>query len=125
MKKIVETRDAPAAIGPYSQAVSSRGLTFISGQIPLDPDTMELVADEFRPQAHQVFKNLSAVATAAESSLDACVKLTVYLVDLNDFKDLNTIMADYIKAPFPARAAVEVAALPRGARIEIDAILTT
>jgi len=125
LKKIVETRDAPAAIGPYSQAVSSRGLTFISGQIPLDPDTMELVADEFRPQAHQVFKNLSAVATAAESSLDACVKLTVYLVDLNDFKDLNTIMADYIKAPFPARAAVEVAALPRGARIEIDAILTT
>ena len=125
MKKIVETRDAPAAIGPYSQAVSSRGLTFISGQIPLDPDTMELVADEFRPQAHQVFRNLSAVATAAESSLDACVKLTVYLVDLNDFKDLNIIMADYIKAPFPARAAVEVAALPRGARIEIDAILTT
>lgn len=125
MKKIVETHGAPAAIGPYSQAVSSQGLTFISGQIPLDPDTMELVADEFRPQAHQVFKNLSAVAAAAESSLDACVKLTVYLVDLNDFKDLNAIMAEYIKAPFPARAAVEVAALPRGARIEIDAILTT
>jgi reactive intermediate/imine deaminase len=125
LKKIVETHGAPAAIGPYSQAVSSQGLTFISGQIPLDPDTMELVADEFWPQAHQVFKNLSAVAAAAESSLDACVKLTVYLVDLNDFKDLNAIMAEYIKAPFPARAAVEVAALPRGARIEIDAILTT
>lgn len=125
MKKIVETRDAPAAIGTYSQAVSSQGLTFISGQIPLDPETMELVADEFLPQAHQVFKNLCAVAAAAGSSLDACVKLTVYLVDLSDFQDLNTIMAEYIKAPFPARAAVEVAALPRGALLEIDAILTT
>lgn len=125
MKKIVETRDAPAAIGTYSQAVSSQGLTFVSGQIPLDPETMELVADEFLPQAHQVFKNLGAVAAAAGSSLDACVKLTVYLVDLSDFQNLNTIMAEYIKAPFPARAAVEVAALPRGALIEIDAILTT
>lgn len=124
MKKIVETTDAPAAIGTYSQAVSSQGLTFVSGQIPLDPTSMELVAADFVPQAHQVFKNLSAVATAAGSSLEDCVKLTVYLVDLSDFQHLNTVMAQYISAPFPARAAVEVAALPKGALIEIDAILT-
>lgn len=122
----IQTDAAPAAIGTYSQAVSTRQATttYISGQIPLDPDSMELVSADFEAQAHQVFANLGAVAQAAGASLADAVKLTVYLTDLGDFQALNEVMAQYIQAPFPARAAIEVSALPRGARIEIDAILS-
>lgn len=121
--EIINTAAAPAAIGTYSQAVQTNGLTFLSGQIPLDPESMEIVADDFQTQARQVFRNLSAVAEAAGPGLAGCVKLTVYLTDLNDFATLNEVMSEFVSAPFPARAAVQVAALPKGAQIEIDAIL--
>ncbi|MFT5609591.1 MAG: reactive intermediate/imine deaminase [Arenicella sp.] len=122
-KIIIKTPAAPAAIGAYSQAVKVADTVYISGQIPLNPDTMEVISPEFEPQARQVFKNLIAVADAAGGSLADAVKLTVYLTDLNDFAALNTVMADYISEPFPARAAVQVAALPKGVQIEIDAVL--
>jgi reactive intermediate/imine deaminase len=122
-KIIINTQAAPAAIGAYSQAVKVADTVYISGQIPLDPDTMEVVSQEFEQQAQQVFKNLIAVADAAGGSLTDAVKLTVYLTDLTDFAVLNTIMADYMIEPFPARAAVQVAALPKGVQIEIDAVL--
>ncbi len=119
------TEAAPAAIGAYSQALTTTfaRTTFISGQIPLDPATMEMVSDDFTAQAHQVFRNLAAVAEAAGASLASAVKLNVYLTDLGNFAALNTVMAEYFDELFPARAAVEVSALPRGAQIEIDAIL--
>ena len=120
---IVSTDAAPAAIGTYSQAVQTGNLTFISGQIPLDPATMEIVSDDFTAQARQVFKNLHAVANAAGPGLKSCVKLTVYLTNLDDFQQLNEVMTEFVAEPYPARAAVEVAALPKGALIEIDAIL--
>ena len=122
-KEIIETKKAPAAIGTYSQAVKSNNLLFISGQIPLDPETGEMAGDDFRTQAHQVFKNLSAIAEAAGTSLDNAIKLGVFLTDLNDFTALNEVMPEYVKAPFPARAAIEVSALPRAAKIEIDGII--
>lgn len=122
-KQIIETANAPAAIGTYSQAVRSGDLLFISGQIPLVPATGEMVSEDFSEQAHQVFKNLIAVATAGNSSLKNAVKLGVFLKDLGDFAQLNEVMSQYIKAPYPARAAIEVSALPRDAKIEIDAIL--
>ncbi len=123
--KAIQTDDAPAAIGTYSQAISTMAVknVFISGQIPLDPATMALVSDDFADQAHQVFKNLRAVAEAAGGSLADCVKLTVYLTDLGQFPNLNEIMAGYFDAPYPARAAVEVSKLPKDAVIEIDAIM--
>ncbi len=123
--KNIHTDDAPAAIGTYSQATSTTAArsVFISGQIPLDPTTMSLVSDNFADQAHQVFKNLRAVAEAAGGSLADCVKLTVYLTDLGQFPNLNEIMAEYFDAPYPARAAVEVSKLPKDAVIEIDAIM--
>ena len=123
MKKIIATKNAPAAIGAYSQAVVAGNNVYISGQIPLDPSNMEVVGDEFSTQAHQVFKNLRAVAQAANAELADAVKLTVYLTDLTDFADLNAIMNDYILEPYPARAAIQVAALPKGVKIEIDAVL--
>ena len=123
IKTIIETGDAPAAIGTYSQAAKAGDFVYVSGQIPLTPDSGELVSDDFIQQAQQVFSNLSAIALAAESNLNDSVKLTVYLTDLAMFPVLNEIMAEYMQAPFPARAAVEVAALPKGAQIEIDAIL--
>ncbi|MFT5137439.1 MAG: reactive intermediate/imine deaminase [Arenicella sp.] len=122
-KIIISTKAAPAAIGAYSQAVKVADTVYISGQIPLSPDTMDVISQDFEPQARQVFKNLIAVADAAGGSLADAVKLTVYLTDLNDFAALNTVMADYISEPFPARAAVQVAALPKGVQIEIDAVL--
>ena len=124
-KKIISTDAAPAAIGAYSQAVSvaNARTVYISGQIPLDPDSMEVVSDEFELQAHQVFKNLEAVATASGGCLKDAVKLNVYLTDLSNFVSLNEIMDQYIQEPYPARAAVQVAALPKGVKIEIDAIL--
>ena len=126
-KKIVETKNAPSAIGAYSQAViveNSMHCVYISGQIPLNPVSMQVVSHEFSEQAQQVFKNLSAVAQAAGGTLADAVKLTVYLTDLERFAELNQIMSQYFEQPYPARAAIQVSALPRQVQIEIDAILT-
>ena len=118
----VETSSAPAAIGAYSQAVRAGNTVYLSGQIPLVPSTMDL-AEGTHSQIRQVFENLSAVATAAGGSLEQIVKLTVYLTDLDDFASVNEIMGQYFEAPYPARAAVGVAALPKGASIEIEGIM--
>lgn len=119
----IQTDAAPAAIGPYSQAIRSDKLVFVSGQIPLDPATMEMVGDDISSQAHQVFKNLTAVAEAAGADLNAAIKLTIYMTDLGQFATVNEIMASYLQQPYPARATIEVSALPKGALVEIDAIL--
>ncbi len=123
MKTPIESADAPAAIGTYSQAIRSGDTVYLSGQIALDPATQEMVGPDIRDQIHRVFANLSAVAQAAGASLDATVKLTVYLVDLDHFGAVNDIMAEYFSKPYPARAAIGVAALPRGASVEMEAIL--
>jgi reactive intermediate/imine deaminase len=123
-KQPIHTDDAPAAIGTYSQAVRSGKLVFLSGQIPLQPDTMEIVDGDFEARARQVFKNLAAVAEAAGGSLDDVVKLTVFLTDLDNFATVNAVMEDFFTQPFPARAAVGVASLPKGADVEADAILS-
>ncbi|MGB5290768.1 MAG: RidA family protein [Lysobacterales bacterium] len=122
-KNIISTDQAPQAIGTYSQAVKHQGFVFISGQIPLDPSSMEVVTGGIEAQIRQVFKNLSAVCTAAGGSLDDIVKLGVFLTDMGDFPQVNTIMGQYFSAPYPARAAVEVSALPKGVNVEMDAIL--
>jgi len=120
----IHTEAAPAAIGTYSQAIRAGGLIFVSGQIPLAPATGELVgADDVERQIRQVFDNLRAVAEGAGSSLAGAVKITVFLTDLAHFAKVNEVMAESFTAPYPARAAVEVAALPRGATVEADAIL--
>lgn len=119
----ISTDQAPAAIGTYSQAVEADGTVYLSGQIPLVPSTMEMVDGDTRRQIEQVFDNLRAVARAASGDLDDIVKLTVYLVDLADFGLVNEVMESRFSSPFPARAAVQVAALPRGARVEVDAIM--
>ena len=119
----INTDRAPAAIGTYSQAVASGGLVFLSGQIPLEPGSMELVAGDMRAQIVRVFDNLRAVAEASGCGLDDCLKLTVYLTDLAHFPLVNEVMAEYFSEPYPARAAVGVAALPKGAAVEMDAIL--
>ena len=117
------TPDAPDAIGTYSQAVKSGDWVFLSGQIPLDPQTMQLVEGDMRMQIRQVFSNLAAVAKASGGSLADCVKLTVYLTDLSHFPVVNEVMAECFAEPYPARAAIGVAALPKGAAVEMDAIL--
>lgn len=122
-KQIIATDNAPGAIGTYSQAVKAGNTLYISGQIPLDPDTMEVVDESFEASAHQVFKNLSAVAEAAGGSLADAVKLNISMTDLANFASVNEIMATYFAEPYPARAAVGVAALPKGVAIEIEAIL--
>lgn len=122
-REIVQTDKAPSAIGTYSQAVRCGDAVYLSGQIPLDPATMELVAGDIDRQIAQVFENLSAVARAARGDLDNVVKLNVYLVDLAHFPRVNEIMARYFQSPYPARAAVQVAALPRGAAVEMDAVM--
>jgi reactive intermediate/imine deaminase len=122
-RKIIQTDDAPAAIGAYSQAVRTGNLVFLSGQIPLDPATMQLVDGDFEARARRVFDNLGAVARAAGGELDDVVKLTVYLTDLGNFGIVNTVMAEYFKQPYPARAAVGVASLPKGADVEAEAVL--
>ena len=114
---------APAAIGPYSQAIKAGPLVFLSGQIPLDPKSMEIVSDDIAAQTHQVFKNLIAVADAAGGSLSSAAKLTIYLTDLGDFAVVNEIMAGYFSEPYPARATIQVSALPKRSAVEIDAIL--
>ena len=121
-KNIITTDKAPQAIGTYSQAVRHQGLVFISGQIPLDPVSMEIVPGGIEAQIRQVFENLSAVCSAAGGSLDDIVKLTIFLTDMGDFPQVNTIMGQYFTTPYPARAAVEVAALPKGVSVEMDAI---
>ncbi len=121
-KHPIQAGDAPQAIGTYSQAVAASDTVYLSGQIGLDPQTMEMT-DGFEAQAHRVFANLRAVAAAAGGTLDDIVKLTVFLSDLGNFAKLNEIMAKYFTNPYPARSAVGVSQLPRGALIEIDAIL--
>jgi reactive intermediate/imine deaminase len=122
-KDIIHTDSAPAAIGPYSQAVRAGDTVYLSGQIPLDPATMELVAGGMEAQIRRVLDNLQAVARAAGGDLSDIVKLNVYLTDLTHFPLVNTVMSDYFTAPYPARAAIGVAALPRGAAVEMDAVL--
>jgi reactive intermediate/imine deaminase len=122
-KAAIHTDKAPAAIGTYSQAIDANGLVFLSGQIPLDPATMEIVHGDFEARARRVFDNLAAVAEAAGGTLDDVVKLTVFLTDLGNFATVNAVMEDYFKKPFPARAAVGVASLPKGVDVEADAIL--
>ena len=121
-KQAIQTPDAPQAIGTYSQAIRAGSTVYLSGQIGLDPATMQLV-EGIDAQIHRVFRNLQAVATAAGASLDDAVKLTVFLTDLAHFARLNEIMAQYLKQPYPARSAVGVSQLPRGALVEIEAIL--
>ena len=122
-KVIIATDRAPAAIGPYSQAVKIGTTVYLSGQIPLVPETMEMVSDDFQEQAVQVFENLKAVCQAAGGELQDIVKLQIYLPDLNQFAMVNDVMADYFETPYPARAALGVRALPKGAQIEIDGIM--
>lgn len=122
-KRSIQTDRAPAAIGTYSQAVQTGSAVYLSGQIPLDPATGEMAGPEFAAEITQVIENLAAVAEAAGGSLRDVVKLTVYLTDLRHFPLVNEIMAERFDEPYPARAAVGVAALPRGARVEMDAIM--
>jgi len=122
-KQPITSENAPAAIGTYSQAIRTGDLVFLSGQIPLDPKTMEIVPGDFEARARQVFANLKAVAEAAGGSLDDIIKVNVYLTDLANFATVNTVMADYFSQPFPARAAVGVASLPKGADVEAEAVL--
>lgn len=122
-RNIVHTDKAPAAIGTYSQAVRHDKLVFLSGQIPLDPDTMELVAGDFEARARRVFDNLKAVVEAAGADMGQVLKVNIYLTDLANFPTVNTVMADYFDEPYPARAAVGVASLPKGADVEAEAVL--
>jgi reactive intermediate/imine deaminase len=122
MKTVIHSNDAPAAIGTYSQAVRAGDAIYVSGQIGLDPTSMQLV-EGIEPQIHRVFRNLEAIARAAGSGLERCVRMTVYLTDLANFAKVNEIMAQYVPQPYPSRAAIGVASLPRGALVEIDAIL--
>lgn len=122
-KQAIHSDDAPAAIGTYSQAVRAGQLVFLSGQIPLRPDDMSIVEGDFEERARQVFSNLKAVAKAAGGDLNDIVKLTVFLTDLENFATVNAVMAEFFDEPYPARAAVGVASLPKGVDVEADAIL--
>ena len=119
----IQTDNAPDAIGTYSQAVSQNGLVFLSGQIGLDPSTMELIQEDFAAEAKQVFKNLSEVAMASGATLDAAVKINIYLTSLDNFQAVNEIMSTIFQQPYPARAVIGVSSLPKNANIEVDAIL--
>lgn len=123
-RAVITTQSAPQAIGPYSQGIKVGNTVWISGQIPLDPVSMEMVASDIGAEAEQVFSNLKAVAEASGGSLDDAVKINISLTDLGDFEAVNTIMASHFSEPYPARACVQVAALPKGARIEVEAILS-
>lgn len=122
-KEVINTDKAPAAIGTYSQAVKAGSTVYLSGQIPLVPETMELV-ESFDQQVHQVFKNLSAVCEASGGTLDQISKLNIFMLDLAHFATVNDIMSQYFTEPYPARAAIGVKELPKGAQIEMDAIMT-
>jgi len=122
-RAVIHTAQAPAAIGPYSQAIKAGNSVYMSGQIPLDPKTMELVKGDISVQTKRVFDNLAAVAEASGSSLAQAVKVTIFLTDLADFAAVNEVMKQYFSEPYPARACVGVASLPRGAEVEIEAVL--
>ncbi len=123
-KQAIHSDGAPSAIGTYSQAVKSGQFVFLSGQIPLDPATMEIVDGDFETRTRRVFDNLKAVAAQAGADLDQIVKLTIYLTDLDNFATVNSVMSDYFQEPYPARAALGVASLPKGADVEAEAILS-
>jgi reactive intermediate/imine deaminase len=123
MKKIISTNKAPAAIGTYSQAVVHNQTLYISGQIPLDPTNMEMVSDDIETQIEQVFKNLNAVCSAANADLNDVLKFNVYLTNLDHFPLVNEAMSRVLTEPYPARAAIEVSALPKGAQVEVDAVV--
>ena len=122
-KEIISTEDAPQAIGTYSQAVKTGSTVYMSGQIPLIPETMEMIEGDIRQQIHRVFQNLQAVAKAAGGDLSDVVKLNVFLTDLTNFPQVNEVMAEYFQQPYPARAAIGVAALPKDAGVEMDAVM--
>ncbi len=124
-RAFIHTDSAPAAIGTYSQAVKVNNTVYLSGQIPLDPRTMELVSDEISDQVSQVFRNLAAVCTASGGDLSNIVKLNIFLTDLSHFPIVNEIMGQYFNEPYPARAAIGVRALPKGSQVEMDGILVT
>lgn len=122
-KEVIFTKEAPRAIGTYSQAIKIGQIVYVSGQIPLVPETMELISDDFREQTQQVFKNLAAVAKASGATLNDFVKFNVYLTDLSRFGIVNEVMSSLLKEPFPARAAIEISALPKGALVEVEGII--
>ena len=122
-RQIISSPNAPQAIGPYSQAVRAGDTVYLSGQIPLDPATGELVGGSFEDQARRVFENLKAVAAAAGASLDSAVRVTIYLVDLGSFPAVNAVMSEYFMEPYPARVTIGVASLPKGAQVEVDCVL--
>lgn len=122
-RETISTTDAPKAIGTYSQAVKAGNTVYLSGQIPLEPQTGELVSGDAEAQIRRVFENLRAVVEAAGGDFSSMVKLNIFLTDLGDFQLVNTVMAEYFSEPYPARAAIGVAALPRGAAVEMDGIL--
>ena len=122
-RAIISTPSAPAAIGPYSQAVKVGNTVWVSGQIPLQPESMELVSGDISAQAKQVFSNLAAIANAAGGSMDDAVKVNISLTDMNDFAAVNEVMAEFFQEPFPARACVQVAALPKAVEIEVEMIM--
>ena len=122
-REIISTDKAPQAIGTYSQAVKIDNTIYISGQIPLVPDTMELVEGDFSVQVRQVFENLSAITEAAGGNINDCVKVNIFLTDLDNFVTVNEVMAEFFEQPYPARAAIEVSALPKGAVVEADAVM--
>jgi reactive intermediate/imine deaminase len=122
-KSVIHTDKAPQAIGTYSQAIKSGTTVYLSGQVPLVPETMLVISEDFSEQAHQVFKNIQAVCAAADGSINHLVKVNIFLTDLSNFATLNEIMSQYFKQPYPARAAVQVSALPKGVQIEIDGVM--
>jgi reactive intermediate/imine deaminase len=122
-RSVIRTADAPAAIGPYSQAVRDGRIVFLSGQIPLDPATGQLVEGDISAQTRRVFDNLKAVCAAAGGSLDGIVRAGIFLTDLGNFAAVNAVMAEYFSEPYPARSTIQVSGLPRGAQVEVDAIL--
>tara|TARA_B100001741_G_scaffold40806_1_gene29053 strand:+ start:58 stop:528 length:471 start_codon:yes stop_codon:yes gene_type:complete len=124
-KEIISTTNAPQAIGPYSQAVKTNNLMFISGQIPMDPTTGNLVEGSIEDEANQVLKNLQSICEAAGYSLDDAVKITIFLTDLGNFAVVNDVMKEHFSEPYPARATVEVSGLPLGVNVEIEAIIST
>ncbi|MBZ9558596.1 MULTISPECIES: RidA family protein [Modicisalibacter] len=122
-KAVIQTAKAPAAIGPYSQAIKAGNTVYLSGQIPLDPERMEIVAGDVKAQARQVFTNLAAVCEEAAGSLQDIVKLNLYLVDLDNFALVNEVMEEFFQPPYPARAAVGVKALPKGSQVEAEGVM--
>lgn len=122
-KSVIQTNDAPAAIGTYSQAVKAGSTVYLSGQIPLVPSTMEIVSEDFEAQAVQVFENIQAVVKASGGSMANLVKINIFLTDLGQFAKVNEVMARYFNQPYPARAAVQVSALPKAVQIEIDGVM--